>query len=427
MGDCMADEKQLEILKQGVEAWNSWRRKNPDVHIDFSEAKEDNLRELYRMDDHERSRVNLREANLREADLSGADLREADLSGADLRDADLRGAFLYRANFTGADLWGANFGGADLSEADLLEADLRCADLTGAYLRSASFQEANLSWARLMEADLTRASFNLADLKGADLSKADLTDVDLSDANLTRANLSKTIFTGASFALTTIVDNDLGDSIGLEKTKHAGRSAIGSDTIRNSKGKIPVAFLRGCGLSDLEIESAKLAAPGLDPEQVTQITYEIYRLYCDQPIQFYSCFISYNSKDQKFAQRLHDDLQNNGVRCWFAPEDMKIGDEFRRTIGQEIRVRDKLLIILSKNSIHSEWVGDEVEKALAGEKESKALKLFPIRLDGAVLKAKDDWAEKIRLRRHIGDFSAWKDEGKYRKAFERLLRDLKAE
>jgi hypothetical protein len=160
---------------------------------------------------------------------------------------------------------------------------------------------------------------------------------------------------------------------------------------------------------------------------VTQITYEIYRLYCDQPIQFYSCFISYNTKDQKFAQKLHDNLQNNGVRCWFAPEDLKIGDEFRRTIGQEIRVRDKLLIVLSKNSIGSEWVGDEVEKALAEEKEQRTLKLFPIRLDGAVLKAKDDWAEKIRLRRHIGDFSAWKDDAQYKKSFERLLRDLKSQ
>ncbi len=60
-------------------------------------------------------------------------------------------------------------------------------------------------------------------------------------------------------------------------------------------------------------------------------------------------------------------------------------------------------------------------------KSRRALKLFPIRLDDAVLKAKDDWAEKIRLRRHIGDFSAWKDEDKYKGAFERLLKDLKAQ
>ena len=63
-----------------------------------------------------------------------------------------------------------------------------------------------------------------------------------------------------------------------------------------------------------------------------------------------------------------------------------------------MRFRDKLLIILSKNSMGSEWVGDDVEKALAEEKEQHTLRLFPIRLDGAVLKAKDNWAEKIRLR-----------------------------
>jgi hypothetical protein len=54
------------------------------------------------------------------------------------------------------------------------------------------------------------------------------------------------------------------------------------------------------------------------------------------------------------------------------------------------------------------------------------LVLFPIRLDDAVMDTRDDWAAKIKRRRHIGDFSNWKDEGSYRKAFERLLRDLKA-
>ena len=62
-----------------------------------------------------------------------------------------------------------------------------------------------------------------------------------------------------------------------------------------------------------------------------------------------------------------------------------------------MRFRDKLLIILSKNSMGSEWVGDDVEKALAEEKEQHTLRLFPIRLDGAALKPKDNWAEKIRL------------------------------
>lgn len=105
---------------------------------------------------------------------------------------------------------------------------------------------------------------------------------------------------------------------------------------------------------------------------------------------------------------------------------MKIGDPIRPTIDRQIQLRDKLLVILSENSVQSEWVGDEVEAAIEEEKESDRLVLFPIRLDDSVLNTREDWAAKIKRRRHIGDFSNWKDESAYRKAFERLLRDLKA-
>ncbi|MEE8584022.1 MAG: hypothetical protein V3T83_04140 [Acidobacteriota bacterium] len=37
----------------------------------------------------------------------------------------------------------------------------------------------------------------------------------------------------------------------------------------------------------------------------------------------------------------------------------------------------------------------------------------------------EPWAAKVR-QRHIGDFTDWKDPGSYKKAFDRLLRDLKA-
>ena len=173
--------------------------------------------------------------------------------------------------------------------------------------------------------------------------------------------------------------------MGLELVRHSQPSSISEDTIQLSKGNIPIIFLRGCGLSDLQIEMAKLAMPGLDPEQVTDITYKIYDIYLGSGIQYYSCFISYNSKDEEFAKHLHDDLQNNGVRCWFAPEDLKIGDPIRTTIDQQIRRQDKLLVILSENSVNSEWVGDEVEGAIEEESKSNRLVLFPIRLDDTVM------------------------------------------
>jgi hypothetical protein len=50
--------------------------------------------------------------------------------------------------------------------------------------------------------------------------------------------------------------------------------------------------------------------------------------------EFYSCFISYSTKDHDFAERIYADLQSKGVRCWFAPEDLKIGDRFRQRIDE---------------------------------------------------------------------------------------------
>ena len=115
------------------------------------------------------------------------------------------------------------------------------------------------------------------------------------------------------------------------------------------------------------------------------------------------------------------------MRCWFAPDDLKIGDRFRLRADESVRIDDKLVVVLSANSIHSEWVGKEVETAFEKERKRKTTVLFPIRLDDEVMKTGQVWAADIRRTRHIGDFTKWKDHDSYQKAFDRLLRDLKAE
>ncbi len=320
----------------------------------------------------------------------------------------------------------------DLWRADLRDVDLSGVDLAGAALLGADLRDARLSESKLMEAILCGANLQGADLKKADLSFADFRNTNLSGADLRETDLYgvdlfEAVLDQARMAGTGLSNVDLRDVIRLENVKHDWSSSLGLDTIFKSKGKIPEVFLRGCGLSDYQIEIANLAKQGMDRDEVTAIAYNLVNMYCGDGIQYYSCFISYNSEDQAFAQKLHDDLQENGVRCWFAPEDMKIGDRIRPRIDDEIRLRDKLLVILSENSIESEWVGDEVEAALEEERGSGRTILFPVRLDDAVLKTRSDWAAKIKRRRHIGDFQGWDDEGKYQKGFERLLRDLKAD
>ena len=114
------------------------------------------------------------------------------------------------------------------------------------------------------------------------------------------------------------------------------------------------------------------------------------------------------------------------MRCWYAPEDIKIGEEFRQTIDDAIREYDKLLLVLSEHSVRSSWVQDEVEACLERERRQQRQVLFPIRLDEAVTDTHKAWAAAIRRRRHIGDFTCWRDQAAYEEAFQRLLRDLKA-
>ena len=105
---------------------------------------------------------------------------------------------------------------------------------------------------------------------------------------------------------------------------------------------------------------------------------------------------------------------------------MPIGARTHETITEAIRVRDKVILILSEDSIYSDWVDNEVSTAFDEEKKRDELVLFPIRVDAAVFEPKSGWIKRIQETRNIGDFSNWKDHDRYQKAFERLLRDLQS-
>jgi hypothetical protein len=154
---------------------------------------------------------------------------------------------------------------------------------------------------------------------------------------------------------------------------------------------------------------------------------EFERIVGEWPVEteFYSCFISYSNKDHVFANQFYNDLVRSSVECWFAPENLKTGDSFRQLIIHAIRKYDRFLLVLSGESVASEWVEFEVQAALAREVSEKRKVLVPIRLDDAVLKSPQTWAVGIRGERHIGDFSRWKDPDAYRAALDRLRQELK--
>src|SRR6266540_3925034 len=141
--------------------------------------------------------LDLRQTDLREANLGGANLTRARLSGADLTQAQLGGADLTGTQFDGANLTGTHLAGANLTRAQLGGADLTGAQLGGADLTGAKLGWANLTEAWLDEADLTGAWLDGANLTGAQLGGADLTEAWLGGADLTGAQLGGADLTGA--------------------------------------------------------------------------------------------------------------------------------------------------------------------------------------------------------------------------------------
>jgi len=102
---------------------------------------------------------------------------------------------------------------------------------------------------------------------------------------------------------------------------------------------------------------------------------------------------------------------------------------------EDIRVYDKLLLVLSPDSMNSEWVKTEIYHARQKKLCEKRQVLFPIRLcDFDTIRqwqcfdadTGTDLAREIREYYIPGDFQNWKDHAAFELAFAKLFKDLRA-
>jgi hypothetical protein len=229
---------------------------------------------------------------------------------------------------------------------------------------------------------------------------------------------------GAYMGSTVFSDNDLSKVIGIDQVSHYSPSTIGIDTLIKSKGQIPKSFLKGCGLSDFQIEFSKLYRPHLSSDEISLILYEVDHLRRGQSIQISPMFISYDHEDGGFVDKVETLLNTHRVRFWRDVKHATAGP-LEKQIERAMRINDTVLLVLSKASVESDWVEHEVTLARALEKERKKHVLCPVALDNSWETC--SWEDRLKeqiMKYNILDFSNWQDEAALTAQFNKLIEGL---
>jgi len=86
-------------------------------------------------------------------------------------------------------------------------------------------------------------------------------------------------------------------------------------------------------------------------------------------------FISYSRKDVDFVRKLAGDLEKAGYDVWWDLTDLRGGDDWVKTIPAAIASSQHVIVVLTPDSVESEWVRKEYTQALSLRK-----KIIPILL-----------------------------------------------
>ena len=127
-----------------------------------------------------------------------------------------------------------------------------------------------------------------------------------------------------------------------------------------------------------------------------------------------SIFLSHNSKDKFFVRKLAERLTEHGVKVWLDEAEIKIGESLTQKIGKALQENDFVGVVLSTNSIKSEWVQRELQVAIQREFEQKKVIVLPLLL------------EPVDLPPFLGDklYADFTSPDKFEETFTKLLRAL---
>lgn len=207
--------------------------------------------------------------------------------------------------------------------------------------------------------------------------------------------------------------------------QHNGPSFVSVDTLAHT--------LRGCG-GTLTPELRTFFRGAGVPDTLLEY---LPGLFEANPLQFYTCFISFAFADMEFSDQLKEELVKAGITTWKYDYDAVMGRGVWDNIDRAIHTHDKVILIASEQSLQSSPVLCEVERALQREDELKRRQrdnrhltidtevLFPIRIDDDIFNGWEHSRQADVLAKDVGDFTTWRaKDARYRQELERLIRSL---
>ncbi len=180
----MANIEHVAKLKEGVEAWNSWRQQNPKIRPD-----------LYRLD--------LTTAEWKDTTLWDEKRQALCLFVPHARSVDEYNSVDQYIKFTAEHT-------KHIEAINFANANLESSNFTNCRLWKVNFRGASMMWSNLVRARCSRADFTDADLGNADLSTADFWAVNLTGARLSGANFTGTGLKAVIYNRKKMIDRCLG-------------------------------------------------------------------------------------------------------------------------------------------------------------------------------------------------------------------------
>lgn len=128
-----------------------------------------------------------------------------------------------------------------------------------------------------------------------------------------------------------------------------------------------------------------------------------------------SLFLSYTHSDKAFGRKLASDLVSAGIKLWMDEGEIKPGDSLVNTISVAIDKMDFFAVLLSQDSVGSDWVKRELNIAIHKELLTRRIKIIPILIADCEIPA------ILRDRLYLD----MRDKDRYVMALRRLLETLR--